>query len=110
MKVCKEEVFGPVMAILPFETEEEVLKRANNTEYGLAAGVFTKDLQRAHRMASRLEAGVVYINTYNAFPPELPFGGVKKSGMGREAGMASMEFWTQTKAVYVEGGNVDAPY
>jgi len=110
MKVCKEEVFGPVMAILPFETEEEVLRRANNTEYGLAAGVFTKDLARAHRMASKLEAGVVYINTYNAFPPELPFGGIKKSGFGREAGMASLDFWTQTKSVYVEGGNVDAPY
>jgi aldehyde dehydrogenase family 9 protein A1 len=110
MTVCKEEVFGPVMAILPFETEEEVIKRANNTEYGLAAGVFTKDLQRAHRVAAKIEAGVVYINTYNAFPPELPFGGVKKSGMGREAGMASLHFWTQTKAVYVEGGDVDAPY
>jgi len=110
MTVCKEEVFGPVMAILPFETEEEVLRRANNTEYGLAAGVFTKDLQRAHRVAAKIEAGVVYVNTYNAFPPELPFGGIKKSGMGKECGISSLAFWTQTKAVYVEGGDVDAPY
>jgi len=110
MTVCKEEVFGPVMAILPFDTEEEVLKRANNTEYGLAAGVFTKDLSRAHRVAAKIESGVVYVNTYNAFPPELPFGGIKKSGMGREAGLASLAFWTQTKAVFVEGGDVDAPY
>ncbi|KAH0618183.1 hypothetical protein JD844_017177 [Phrynosoma platyrhinos] len=80
MTCVKEEIFGPVMSLLPFDTEEEVLERANNTRFGLAAGVFTRDIQRAHRVAAGLQAGVCYINNYNVSPVELPFGGYKMSG------------------------------
>jgi betaine-aldehyde dehydrogenase len=110
MSIVNEEIFGPVMAVLTFDHEDEVIARANHTEYGLAAGVFTRDLQRGHRVASALEAGVVWINTYNITPPEMPFGGVKQSGIGRENGLAAIEHYTQLKSVYVELGDVEAPY
>ncbi len=110
MSIVREEIFGPVMAVLTFADEDEVIERANSTEYGLAAGVFTRDLQRGHRVASRLEAGVVWINTYNITPIEMPFGGVKQSGIGRENGLAAIEHYTQLKSVYVEMGDVEAPY
>jgi betaine-aldehyde dehydrogenase len=110
MKIVNEEIFGPVMAVLAFDDEDEVIARANQTVYGLAAGVFTRDLQRGHRVASALEAGVVWINTYNITPPEMPFGGVKQSGIGRENGLAAIEHYTQLKSVYVEMGDVEAPY
>jgi betaine-aldehyde dehydrogenase len=98
------------MAVLTFVGEDEVIERANSTAYGLAAGVFTRDLQRGHRVASRLEAGIVWINTYNITPIEMPFGGVKQSGIGRENGLAAIEHYTQLKSVYVEMGDVEAPY
>ena len=110
MSIITEEIFGPVMGVLSFDTEDEVLARANATPYGLAAGVFTRDLSRGHRMAAALQAGTVWINNYNLTPIEMPFGGVKQSGVGRENSMAAFEHYTQRKAVYVETGDVEAPY
>jgi len=110
MTLAREEVFGPVMAILDFETEEEAVTRANSTEFGLAAGVFTADLARAHRVVGALQAGTCWINTYNLTPVEMPFGGVKLSGVGRENGRAAVEYYSQVKSVYVGMGPVDAPY
>lgn len=110
MTLAREEVFGPVMAVLDFETEEEVVARANATEFGLAAGVFTADLTRAHRVIGQLEAGTCWINAYNLTPVEGPFGGSKMSGVGRENGRAAVEHYTQVKSVYVGMGPVDAPY
>ncbi len=101
MAIVREEIFGPVMAVLEFEDEEEVIARANATEFGLAAGVFTNDLTRAHRVIARLQAGTCWINHYNVTPIELPFGGVKLSGLGRENGRAAIEHYTQLKSVYV---------
>jgi betaine-aldehyde dehydrogenase len=110
MAIVREEIFGPVMAVLAFDDEEEVIARANATEFGLAAGVFTNDLTRGHRVIARLQAGTCWINHYNVTPVELPFGGVKLSGLGRENGRAALEHYTQLKSVYVAMGNVDAPY
>jgi betaine-aldehyde dehydrogenase len=110
MSIVREEIFGPVMSVLEFEEEDEVIERANATEFGLAAGVFTNDLNRAHRVIARLQAGTCWINHYNVTPIELPFGGVKLSGLGRENGRAAIEHYTQLKSVYVAMGDVDAPY
>jgi betaine-aldehyde dehydrogenase len=110
MRIAREEIFGPVMCVLDFDEEDEAVSRANATEFGLAAGVFTRDLARAHRVAARLEAGICWINTYNLTPVEAPFGGVKRSGMGRENGMAAIEHYTQLKTVYVGMGPVESPY
>jgi betaine-aldehyde dehydrogenase len=110
MTVVREEIFGPVMSVLEFQDEQEVIERANATEFGLAAGVFTNDLTRAHRVIARLQAGTCWINQYNVTPIELPFGGVKLSGLGRENGRAAIEHYTQLKSVYVAMGDVDAPY
>ncbi|MEF3046980.1 betaine-aldehyde dehydrogenase [Pseudotabrizicola sp. L79] len=110
MTLACEEVFGPVMAVLDFEDEAEVIARANATEFGLAAGVFTADLARAHRVVAQLQAGTCWINAYNLTPVESPFGGVKMSGVGRENGHAAVEHYTQIKSVYVGMGPVDAPY
>ncbi|KAL1914773.1 uncharacterized protein VTP21DRAFT_8031 [Calcarisporiella thermophila] len=106
MKICQEEIFGPVMCVLKFKNEEEVIERANNTKYGLAAGVFTRDLSRGHRVVARLESGTCWINNYNITPIEMPFGGYKESGFGRENSLAAIEHYTQLKTVYVELGNV----
>ncbi len=110
MAIAREEIFGPVMTVLEFNDEEEVIARANNTEFGLAAGVFTNDLTRAHRVIARLQAGTCWINHYNVTPVELPFGGVKLSGLGRENGRAAIEHYSQLKSVYVAMADVDAPY
>jgi betaine-aldehyde dehydrogenase len=110
MDIVRQEIFGPVMAVLEFEDEDEVVERANATEFGLAAGVFTNDLTRAHRVIARLQAGTCWINHYNITPVELPFGGVKMSGLGRENGRAAIEHYTQLKSVYVAMGDIDAPY
>lgn len=110
MSVVREEIFGPVMSVLEFGDEDEVVARANATEFGLSAGVFTNDLNRAHRVIAGLEAGTCWINHYNVTPIELPFGGVKLSGLGRENGRAAMEHYTQLKSVYVAKGDIDAPY
>ncbi|MEO5889160.1 MAG: betaine-aldehyde dehydrogenase [Ferruginibacter sp.] len=110
MEICQEEVFGPVLAILSFDSEEEVIERANNTPYGLAAGVFTNDIKRGHRVIHQLQAGTCWINNYNITPIELPFGGYKQSGVGRENSLAAIQHYTQLKSVYVELGDVDSPY
>jgi betaine-aldehyde dehydrogenase len=110
MAIVRAEIFGPVMAVLEFEDEQEVVERANATEFGLAAGVFTNDLTRAHRVIARLQAGTCWINQYNVTPIELPFGGVKLSGLGRENGRAAIEHYTQLKSVYVAMADIDAPY
>ncbi|MFN3722511.1 MAG: betaine-aldehyde dehydrogenase [Paracoccaceae bacterium] len=110
MTIAVEEVFGPVMAVLDFDTEEEAITRANATEFGLAAGVFTADLTRAHRVIGQLQAGTCWINAYNLTPVESPFGGVKASGVGRENGHAAVEHYTQIKSVYVGMGPVDASF
>ena len=110
MTLAREEVFGPVMAVLDFSDEEEVITRANATEFGLAAGVFTADMTRAHRVVAALQAGTTWINAYNLTPVEAPFGGVKQSGVGRENGHAAVQHYTQVKSVYVGMGPVDAPY
>ncbi|XP_064647687.1 4-trimethylaminobutyraldehyde dehydrogenase A-like [Lineus longissimus] len=109
MSAVQEEIFGSVMAVLEFDAEEEVIERANATEYGLAGGVFTKDLSRAHRVAAKIQCGSFYINTFNVTPTEVPFGGVKKSGIGREFGKVAIEFYSQLKSVYVETGDVECP-
>jgi betaine-aldehyde dehydrogenase len=110
MSIVREEIFGPVMTVLEFNDEREVIERANATVFGLAAGVFTQDINRAHRVIAELEAGTCWINHYNVTPIELPFGGVKMSGLGRENGRAAMEHYTQLKSVYVAKGDIDAPY
>jgi betaine-aldehyde dehydrogenase len=110
MTIVREEIFGPVMSVLEFEDEQEVIERANATEFGLAAGVFTNDLTRAHRVIARMQAGTCWINQYNVTPIELPFGGVKLSGLGRENGRAAIEHYTQLKSVYVAMSDVDCPY
>ncbi len=110
MAIVKEEIFGPVMAVLSFDSEEEAVARANNTEFGLAAGVMTRDTQRAHRVVRNLQAGVCWINNYNITPVEVPFGGYKQSGLGRENGLAALDYYTQRKTVYVEMGGVVSPF
>jgi len=110
MTIVREEIFGPVMSVLTFDGEDEVIARANATDYGLAAGVFTRDVARAHRVVARLQAGTCWINNYNITPVEMPFGGTKLSGLGRENGRAAIEHYTQIKSVYVETGDVDCPY
>ena len=110
MDIVRHEIFGPVMTVLEFDDEDEVIERANASEFGLAAGVFTSDLTRAHRVIARLQAGTCWINHYNITPVELPFGGVKRSGLGRENGRAAIEHYTQLKSVYVAMRDVDAPY
>jgi betaine-aldehyde dehydrogenase len=108
--IVRDEVFGPVMTVLPFDDEDEVVARANATEFGLAAGVFTADITRAHRVIARLEAGTCWINQYNITPIELPFGGYKASGLGRENGLAAIEHYTRLKSVYVAMTDIDCPY
>jgi betaine-aldehyde dehydrogenase len=110
MGIVREEIFGPVMCVLAFDDESEVIRRANATEFGLSAGVFTADLTRAHRVIAQLEAGTCWINHYNITPIELPFGGVKMSGLGRENGRAAIEHYTQLKSVYVAMQNLQSPY
>ena len=110
MTIATDEIFGPVMTTLSFFDESEALRRANGTGFGLAAGVFTQDLTRAHRVVAGLEAGTCWINTYNLTPVEMPFGGVKNSGLGRENSAAAIEHYSQLKSVYVGMGGVDAPY
>ncbi len=110
MRIVTEEIFGPVMCVLAFDDEAEVVRRANATEFGLSAGVFTSDLTRAHRVIAELQAGTCWINHYNITPIELPFGGVKMSGLGRENGRAAIEHYTQLKSVYVAMQDVQAPY
>lgn len=102
MAIVCDEIFGPVMSVLIFDDEDEVIARANNTSYGLASGIFTNNIKRAHRVAKQLQAGVCWVNNYNVTPVVMPFGGYKKSGLGRENGIAALSNYSQLKSVYVE--------
>lgn len=104
MTIVREEIFGPVMSILVYDSEEEVIRRANDTDYGLAAGVVTRDLARAHRVIHQLEAGICWINTWGESPAEMPVGGYKQSGVGRENGLSTLAHYTRIKSVQVELG------
>ncbi|MBN3137843.1 betaine-aldehyde dehydrogenase [Pectobacterium punjabense] len=104
MKIVREEIFGPVMSILTYQDEGEAIRRANDSEYGLAAGIVTRDLNRAHRVIHQLEAGICWINTWGESPAEMPVGGYKHSGVGRENGITTLEHYTQIKSVQVELG------
>lgn len=110
MTIAREEIFGPVLSVLDFDHEGDVVARANNTEYGLSAGVFTRDISRAHRVIGKLQAGSCFINSYNDAPVEAPFGGMKLSGIGRENSKNAIEHYSQLKSVYVRMGDVDAPF
>lgn len=110
MPQVRDEIFGPVMSVLSFKDEDEVIQRANNTKYGLAAGVFTKDISRAHRVIKQLEAGICWINTWGASPAEMPVGGYKESGIGRENGLATLHAYTQVKSVLVSMTDIPSPY
>ena len=101
MQIVKEEIFGPVMAVLIFESEKEVIDRANDTPFGLGAGIITSDISKAHRVADKLDAGNIWINSYNLIPPDWPFGGVKQSGFGRESSVFALESYSQVKATYI---------
>ena len=102
MRIVREEIFGPVMSVLRFADEAEAISRANATNFGLGAGLMTKDLARGHRVAAALESGNVWVNTYNLLPAGLPFGGSKHSGFGRENSIYSLEAYSEVKATYVQ--------
>ncbi|MGW8379752.1 aldehyde dehydrogenase [Streptomyces sp. ODS28] len=112
MRLCQEEIFGPVTAVLPFDSEDELVAQANGTDYGLAAGVWTRDLSRAHRVAARLEAGTVWVNTYRSMSPMSPRSGFKSSGMGVEHGTEALEEYTRLKSVWIDTGEgpADDPF
>jgi aldehyde dehydrogenase (NAD+) len=111
MRIAQEEVFGPVLCVIPFADEEEVVRMANDTEFGLAAGIWTKDLGRAHRVAKKLDAGTVWINTYRSVSFASPFGGYKGSGYGRENSLEAIREFTQTKSVWVDlSGKMGDPF
>jgi acyl-CoA reductase-like NAD-dependent aldehyde dehydrogenase len=102
MRIAREEIFGPVLVAMPFESLEEVAARANDTEYGLAAGLWTRDISQAHKLAAMLQAGSVYINTWGGGDPAAPFGGYKSSGVGREKGHANLDAYLETKTVWTQ--------
>lgn len=110
MAHVQQEIFGPVMSVLPFSNEDEVITRANATDYGLAAGIFTQNLSRAHRVIHQLEAGICWINTWGDSPAEMPVGGYKHSGIGRENGAETLHHYTQTKSVFINLGDFESPY
>jgi gamma-glutamyl-gamma-aminobutyraldehyde dehydrogenase len=101
MRIAREEIFGPVLATMTFEDEDDAVQQANQTIYGLAAGVWTRDVGRAHRFARAVKAGTVWVNTYNRYDPGAPFGGFKQSGFGRDLGERALQEYTQTKSVWV---------
>jgi acyl-CoA reductase-like NAD-dependent aldehyde dehydrogenase len=103
MRIAREEVFGPVLSIIPFDTEEQAFEIANDTPYGLAAGVWTSDIGRALRASERLQAGTIWVNTYRVGGPATPFGGYKRSGLGREGGTEALKEWVNTKTVWMCG-------
>ena len=102
MTIAREEIFGPVLAAIEFVDVDEAIARANDSVYGLAAGIWTRDIKKAHYVASKLQAGTVWVNTYNVYDTAAPFGGYKQSGFGREMGMHALEYYTQTKTVWVD--------
>jgi 5-carboxymethyl-2-hydroxymuconic-semialdehyde dehydrogenase len=109
MRVFQEEIFGPVVAVTPFDTEEEAIRLANGTKYGLAAYLWTSDLKRAHRVAAAVESGMTWINSHNVRDLRTPFGGVKASGLGREGGQHSIDFYTESRIVHIALGDSHVP-
>lgn len=110
MRIVKEEIFGPVMSILAFDDEEEAIRRANDTQYGLAAGVFTEGLNRAHRVVHQLEAGICWVNTWGDSPAQMPVGGYKQSGVGRENGLLTLAHYTKVKSIQIEMGPFESAF
>lgn len=110
MSHVQQEIFGPVMSVLKFRDESEVIARANGTDYGLAAGVFTQNLSRAHRVIHQVQAGICWVNTWGDSPAEMPVGGYKQSGVGRENGVETLKHYTQTKSVLVQLSDFESPY
>jgi betaine-aldehyde dehydrogenase len=106
----REEIFGPVMSILKFTDEDEAIQRANDTDYGLAAGVFSQDVSRAHRVINQMQAGICWINSWGDSPAEMPVGGYKQSGVGRENGPETLHHYTQVKSVFVRLDDIESPY
>ncbi len=102
MKIAREEIFGPVAAVIPFKDENDAIFQGNDTTYGLAAAVWTRDISRAHSVARALKAGTVWVNSYGASDVGMPFGGYKQSGFGREGGKHVIDLYTQIKSVYVK--------
>lgn len=110
MRIVREEIFGPVMSVLTFAEENEVIDRANDSEFGLAAGVFTQDISRAHRVIHQLNSGICWINSYGLSPVEMPVGGYHLSGLGRENGLETIKHYTQLKSIYVGLEPLDSPF
>ncbi|KGT91683.1 betaine-aldehyde dehydrogenase [Erwinia typographi] len=110
MRIVQEEIFGPVMSVLAFDDEQEAIDRANNTEYGLAAGVFTTSLNRAHRVIHQLEAGICWVNSWGESPAPMPVGGYKQSGVGRENGLETLHHYTRTKSILIEMGDYPSAF
>ncbi|MGR6859245.1 betaine-aldehyde dehydrogenase [Aliivibrio salmonicida] len=110
MPHVQQEIFGPVMSVLKFTDEDEVIRRANDTKYGLAAGIFTQNLSRAHRVIHQMQAGICWVNTWGDSPAEMPVGGYKHSGIGRENGPETLLHYTQTKSILIELGDFASPY
>lgn len=110
MPHVQQEIFGPVMSVLKFTNEDEVIRRANDTKYGLAAGIFTQNLSRAHRVIHQMQAGICWVNTWGDSPAEMPVGGYKHSGVGRENGPETLLHYTQTKSILIELGDFASPY
>ena len=107
--VAQEEIFGPVLAVISFETEEEAIKLANDVKYGLASYIWTNDIKKGHRVAQSIEAGMTWINSPNIRDLRIPFGGAKHSGIGREGGHYAFEFYTEIQAIHVSVGNAPIP-
>jgi len=101
MRIAREEIFGPVLAVIPFDTEAEAVAIANNSFYGLSGSIWTKDISRALRVAKAIETGVISINTGHSVHLEAPFGGVKRSGLGRELGLAALDHYSEMKTVFI---------
>jgi acyl-CoA reductase-like NAD-dependent aldehyde dehydrogenase len=104
MTIAREEIFGPVLATIDFVDVDEAIATANASVYGLAAGVWTRDIKKAHYVASKLQAGTVWVNTYNVYDVSAPFGGYKQSGFGRELGRHALDYYTQNKTIWVDLG------
>jgi len=109
MRIFREEIFGPVVCVTPFDNDDNAIELANATSYGLAAYIWTRDLTRAHRVAHAVDAGMTWINSHNVRDLRTPFGGVKSSGLGREGGAHSLDFYTETRIVHVSLGDTHVP-